>query len=297
MGLFKSLENLSDNDQVLNVRFSTIELNYNTVLENIKNGTFSNSKIQQMIANNLSVYLDYDNFNNISTRKVFQELWTNTRFLRNFLAVITEYPDNENILKYIKKNYTITINRITYDYYAAPPDDTRLKDSEVCDLLLKIAEKVDFEYIKPLTSIMDETTAKFMSLFNFSSNDTETCVERLNSLIIKAGYDFAVKDIVYIYSRFYADSFSALFNYTMTSILADLQPIEQHNSDRINLALVNILNNMTNTDIYKILSQFSSYLMLMQKASVRFSLRGLSGDYSRINEVVQLLLDEGVYLP
>ena len=147
-------------------------------------------------------------------------------------------------------------------------------------------------------SIMDETTAKFMALFNFSSNDTETCIEHLNNLIVKAGYDFSVKDIVYIYSRFYSEGFSQLFNYTMTSVQDDLTtPIEKHNYDRISLAIINILNNMTENDIYRMLSQFSSYITLMQKGTVRFSLRGLSNDFCRINEAVQNLLEDGTYIP
>ena len=131
MGFFKSLENLKDTEPKFSaVRFSTIEYNYDTILENIKNGTFSNAKIEEMIVANSDVYLNYDNFTNKATRKVFQLLWTEPRFLRNFLSVLTKHPEHERVLKHVKQCYKITINRIAYDYYASSKD----KDTEVCDV-------------------------------------------------------------------------------------------------------------------------------------------------------------------
>lgn len=298
MGVFKSLDNLNEQkpEPKTSVRFSTIEYNYDTILECIQNGTYSNSKIQQLIINNYQIYLNYDNFTNISTRKTFQSLWTNSRFLHNFIFVLTQTSDGNKILSVIKSKYKITINRITYDYYSA---DGKIieKDSEVCGLLLKFCETVDYEYIKPLTNIVDPTTARFMALSNFSSNDVETCVHRLNDLIIKTGFDFSISNIVDIYSRFYSNNFSLLWNYTMTSVYDNLPPNELHNNDRINLALVNILNNMTSDDIYKILYQYSSYITMMKKAKIRFSVRNLSNDFERINKVVSSMLDEEIYLP
>ena len=302
MGVFKSLDNLNEQkpEPKTSVRFSTIEYNYDTILENIQNGTYSDSKIQRLIINNYEIYLNYDNFNNPSTRKIFQALWTNARFLRNFDIVIStnlrQNTEGQKILAIIKSKYKVTINRITYDYYSANNSIIE-KDSEVCGLLLKICETVDYEYIKPLTNIVDPTTARFMALSNFSSNDVETCIHRLNDLIIKTGFDFSINNIVDIYSRFYSNNFSLLWNYTMTSVYDNLKPNEQHNSDRINLALVNILNNMTSDDIYKILYQYSCYVTMMQKGTIRFSVRGLSKDFSRINKIVDELLNEEVYLP
>mgnify|MGYP003398833432 FL=1 len=297
MGIFKSLDNLDKEKPEVktSVRFSTIEYNYDTVLKCIENGTYSNAKIQILITNNYQIYLNYDNFTNVSTRKTFQALWTNATFLRNFVYVLTQTTDSAKILATIKSRYRITINRITYDYYSASSAEE--KNSEVCDLLLKLCELVDFEYIRPLTNIVDPTTAKFMTMAVFSSNDIERCVDRLNDLIIKTGFDFSINDIVEIYGRFYSNSFSLLWNYTMTSVYDNLKPNELHNNDRINLALVNILNNMTSEDIYKILYQYSCYVTMMQKAKIRFSVRGLSNDFSRINKVVNVLLDEEVYLP
>lgn len=295
MGIFKSLDNLQDKPEMLtSAKFSTIEYNYSTILENIQNGTYSNSKIQEMIINNCAVYLNYDNFTNPATRTVFQALWTDKRFLQNFVTVLKESPEKDKLINYIRNNHLVSINRIVYDYYASADTD---KNAEVVDLLLKICEIIDYVYIRPLTSIMEPTAAKFMTLSNFSSDDVELCVNRLNKLIIKAGYDFSVSDIVYIYSKFYLNAFSLLFEYTMTSVFDGLTPNEQHNNDRINLALVNILNNMTETDIYKTVSQYASYIMLMQKAQIRFSLRSLSADFSRVNEVVEQLLSEGVPIP
>jgi hypothetical protein len=206
------------------------------------------------------------------------------KILKNFIKLLKDKPE---LVKEMTSYHFATVNKIVYDYYATNLNGE--KDSEVMDLLFDICEIIDMKYIIQLSTVMDVKAALFITMAKFSSFDQEICVDRLNEFIIKLGYDFSIKDIIYIYARFYTDNFSALFNYTMTYVCnrEEMPPEYKKNYDNISLSILYILESMTSEDIYKVLKQYGSYIMLMKKGiSVRFSLHGLSDDFCRINEVI-----------
>ena len=67
----------------------------------------------------------------------------------------------------------------------------------------------------------------------------------------------------------------------------------------ISLALLDILESMTSEDIYKVLYNYSKYIELTSfpEDMVRFSMRSLSEDYSRINAIMMELLNNGISVP
>lgn len=298
MGFFESLDIIQPEieNAPIGATFSTIEYTFDSFLNKLNDGTISDNKIQSNILYSYNIYLDYDNFKNPKTRLIFQSLWTNIRFLKNFLHVL---KTNDNIVNSLKKYNITAINTITYDYYCITNNEQ--KDSEVLALLLDISMLLSMKYIIPLCTIMETNSALFITVAKFSSFDQDKCVRRLNEFIINLGYDFSIKDIIYIYSIFYNEGFAILFNYTMIcddnhQILDN--PLSRKNYDNISLAILNILNSMTSMEIYKVLKQYGSYITLMNKiASVRFSMKTLSNDYSRVLSIVEQLSDEGVFLP
>lgn len=297
MGFFKSLDNIQPEieNAPIGVNFSTVEYTFDSFLKKIEDGSMSDNKIQSNILYSYNTYLDYDNFKDIKTRTVFQSLWTNVRFLKNFLEVL---KNNSAIVESLKTFKLTTINTIAYDYYCATNND--MKDSEVLNLLLDICRLVDMKYVVTLCTIMDVNSALFITMSRFSSFDQDKCVHRLNDFIIRLGYEFTIRDIVYIYSRFYNEGFSSLFNYTMIcdDTVQYKEPGDKKNYDNISLAIINILNSMTSDEIYKVLKQYGNYVALMNKGtSVRFSLRSLSTDYSRVTDVVEKLNSEYMIIP
>ena len=89
MGFFKSLDEITEiEDAPIGVKFSTVEYTFDSFLEKIEDGSLSDNKIRSNIEYSYNIYLDYDNFKNPNTRKIFQKLWTNERFLKNLLEVL-----------------------------------------------------------------------------------------------------------------------------------------------------------------------------------------------------------------
>lgn len=283
--------------------FHTIEDNISTILTNIQNNVYSDIKIQELILDNYENFLNYENFRNPKTRKVFQLIWSHPKFLRNFLAVLNN-SQWKSLLNYIRNTHMISMNTIAYDYYSSHISDQSA--NETIDLLFKICDIVDYKYIVALEDIMDHTTARSMTIANFSSDNAEISINRFNFLIIWSGYDFTIKNIIYIYSKFYLNDFSTLFNTTMVSTIfnpdtvqdtsperANLNNIAMHNSDRIGYALLSILESMTMDHIRDILMKYHYYLQLSNKNTVRFSMHDISGEFERINAVVNSLEADG----
>lgn len=295
MGFFKSLDSIEDIESApIGVNFSVIEYKPDSFLSKILDGSLSNNKIEEDIRLGYKKYFDYDSFNDPNLRPVFQALWTNVQFLKCVLRVLN---NDEKLLSKVRLHYIKTINKIAYDYYADNLED--YKDSEVLNTLLLIANKVNINFVLPLTSIIDKSAAEFIVMARFSSFDNKDCINRLNDFIIGLGYDFAIKDIIYIYSIFYSDNFADLFITTMLDIRESfMNPSEHKMYDNISLSILYILGSMESAEIYKVLRRYSEYLMLMNiDTSLRFSLHGLSTDFERISYIVDTLSYEGFTLP
>lgn len=288
MGLFQSLDSIEHIESTpIGVSFTTIEYTNISFLENIKNGKLSDIKIRDVIK--YGNYLDYDNFNNAKTRAIFQELWTNIRFINNVLTLLNI---DENFLNMARKIYCTSINKIVYDYYS---DTSIEKDSDVLDTLLRIAYIVNYKYILRLSSMVGDKTASFICLGRFSSFDKRKCVERLNSFIINLGYDFSVNDIIKIYSIFYLDSFTEVFINTMFDTN---QESINNQYDNISLALLYILEDMNSGEISKVLRAYSSNIMLLNlDKKLRFSMKNIGEEFIKIKNVISDLEFRGYNIP
>ena len=295
MGFFKSLDSIEDIESTpIGVKFSVVEYKSDSFLQKILDGTLSNNKIETEIMIGYRKYFDYDNFNDPNLRPVFQALWTNLQFLKCVLRVL---EDNVVILSEVRFHYIITINKIAYDYYSDNLNE--MKDSEVLNTLFAIVDKVNINYILPLSSIMDKPVARFISMAKFSSFEYKESIKRLNKFITCLGYDFSIKDIIYIYGIFYSDNFSTLFITTIMDYQQEfLNPLENKMYDNISLALLYILNSMESVEIYKSIRRYVEYIMLMNVSTkVRFSLNNLAEDFSRVNNVVETLKYDGFEVP
>lgn len=294
MGFFKSLDSIDQTieSNPIGLKISTIEYNIDSFLKNINDNSLSKVTIQNNIIYGLSSYMNYDNFQNENNKR-FVQLWTNVIFLKNLLEIL---KNNKSILMTVKNTYITTVNKIAYDYYYEQFNlNSNLEwKKEVSDLLIEICNTVNYNYIIPMSTIMHLSTASFISMSRFSSFEQKIGIERFNNMIIGSGVSFSVKDIIYIYSLFFSEGFSSLFNVIMTSNSDNIKDSEQlHVYNNISLAVLNILNSIPSKEIYLVLKKYSLYISFFNIKSTRFSLKNLSNDFKRVNDVVEILLYDG----
>ena len=293
MSFFKSLDNLEEDLSQLdtNVTFTVVDYSYDKLLENIRSGSFSPNKIQSLIKFSIRDLLDYSNFEKLETRSLFQSLWTEPKFLIQFYGLLNK---DTATLELVITMYKYEINKLIYDYLSLPIDS---KNTEVASLYSNIASIVNAKDIIPLTSIMTPDSAKILVVSRYSHLVAEECVKNFNSTIVLSDADFSLKDIIYIYSRFYADDFSQLFCTTMTYSIDPVTDTGKKVNDRISFALLYILESMTSGDIDRTLMRYNGFLTLYPTSYIRFSLRGLSKDFERVSNRVEYLANEGILIP
>ena len=292
--LFPSLESITPESPPviagggLNVSFSTDEYILSTFLKKIQEGSISDPGLEYEIGNHISKYCDYDGFKNPETRKIYQSLWTNERFLSMFFRILNEY---DNVKDYVKRFYNISVCKIAYDYYVEIGKD--LKVDPILNLFIDIVKKINIDRILPMTTIMKEYHAVFVVMSRFSSFNIEHCIKRVNEFILRMGYDFSAKNIIDIYSYLY-ENFGIVFNVTMTQIydLSTLNTLELSNYYHMNSALMIILNSMTSYDISKVLRGYANYVTLFNK-DTRFNITTVT-EYDRITPILNGLLLDGV---
>lgn len=291
MSLLESLDKIKDEPELTAApKFTTVGFSHISFLSKLEEGNIGDVKIKSEILN--GNYFNNDYFDNPKSRPIFQRLWTNKLFLRNLLELL---DTNKQYRDYVIASNITFINHTVYDYMISENADDEIKQ-----LMFDIARVVDCNYIIKLCTIMPQETARLISLVRFSSFDKKTSIDRFNSMIYKCGIDFSKKDIIYIYSVFFADNFSFLFSKTMTSKEEVFtERIHKKVYDMISLALIDILESMTSDDIYKVLYNYAEYVKLSSfpLEMIRFSLRSLSEDYSRTNKIINELLDNGISVP
>lgn len=293
MSLFKSLDDLHDEESILldtNASFSVMHYSINSLIENIKNGTFSDIKIKTLIKYNINDLLDYSNFEKVDTREDIQNIWTCRKFLDLFIAV---FQTDEEFANKVLSSYKREINKLTFDYLFLNNN----KEQEIASCYITIAKMINIKDVIPLTTIMPRDFAWQLCVCRYSSFSAEKCVHNLNFAIVSSGIDFSLKDIIYIFSRFYSEDFSGLFCSSMIDCYEASTDLGKKLYDRITIALITILNSMTSVDIELVLKRYSNLLLFTQIKDVRYNIRGLSGDYSRINSVVELLEEKDIFVP
>ena len=283
MSLFKSIDNLKDEDPKIitgSFKFSTLEYTYNTFLKKLQEKSLTDYQIQQNILLHFNNYCNYDNFQNPELRKIFQEIWTNEKFVQMFAICANK------IKKDLKTYYNKSICKIAYDYYAEKDDN-----DIVTSALFDIVKTVNIGLVLPLSNYMQENHAIFLVMCNYSSFKKRECIERINNFLVKGGYDFSVRDIIDIYIRLsHNDHFTPYFNYSMTQIMSDLNQYESIIYHRTTYALLIIINSMPMTELVKLLAGYRDYLIYNNSSIPRIDITKLEAvEYDRIVTALNML--------
>lgn len=286
MGTFKSLDYLgSDDERTEFPKFTTIELSISTIVEKLKSNILSDEELRNIIFRQYSMILDYDLFlKNRKTRESVQELFKNEQFLNNLLYCVgriqlTEYQ-------------VICLNKLAFDYIMTYGNT----NPNIRQILIELSLRINTDIVLPLSAIIGVEPAKYIAIVRRSSYDEAVTAGRINTYLIKSGLDLKEQSIIDIYAILFK-RVSTLFMVTMLDVPDNLNQLERIRYDEISKAILDILDNMPSVEITKVLSNYASSWQLQGEPKVRFSLQHLHCSYSRITNVVQSLLNEGIAIP
>ena len=214
----------------------------------------------------------------------------NDKFISALTKAISSIPITNDII--------VACNRIIYDYFTLDNADKYIKQK-----YLVISKIVNKDLISSLMTIgLDEDTASNLAICRHSSVNKKTNVKRLNfTIYFKDSEVMTEQRIVWIYEKMF-DRISDLFQAIMFEVYTPQQEEVfnanfPENYSTVSLAILCILNNMTSNNIKRVLLGYNTEWEYKGKPPVRFSMRALSNDYSRINNVVESLAQEGVFIP
>lgn len=215
----------------------------------------------------------------------------NHKFLDAYVKVMSSIP--------IDDTRRLCCNKLTYDYLTLADRGDEYIKRKFLDLSKVTNEKA----ISRLLDLgIDPTTATNMAMSRYSSITEDVNVKRLNFVICNKDPEIMTEQmIIYIYEKLF-NRVTPLFEGAMFEWYTNEEAEELGESfmtiySAISLAVLTILNNMTSMDIRRVLMGYSKNWMYKRKPPVRFSVHALSGDFARINAVVEALSIENVYLP
>jgi len=227
---------------------------------------------------------------------LYLTLLTNSKFITIFIQVLSS-----EILDYDCKVYC---NKIAYDYLTLSEN----KDKYIQQLYYTLSKVVNRGIIPGLLGLgIQEDLASYIALARYSSLKEMINVERVNFIIISSSKEHVMAEqmIVWIYEKLF-DRVTPLFEGVMFDILTEDD--EDNYTDNmletystISLAVLDIMNNLPSQDIRKVLiSYVGDYELVYRKPNqktTRFSMDSLSTDYSRINQAIEDLKLETIYVP
>lgn len=208
-------------------------------------------------------------------------------FLNTCLEVLRTMP-----ITFIRRLF---INKLAYSYqfYKRATISTQ-------KLLIDVTRIVNHPYIINLQSTgLSEEQSATLALSRFSSHDEIVNVNRLNYSMYMIGHNVMnEQQIIYVYEKLF-DQMRYLFIGTMVETKDSMVPPDGRDEEdfyetfsAVSLAILTMVNNMTSSDIERLMKIFLDHWNAMYKPKTRFSLRALSGDYGRLRTIVETLTDK-----
>ena len=278
------IEKACKEPESVDINFDKFNESYvSKVLSNIDN--ISEHDLSVIIKNNMERFTE----DVLNGDESYAHLLSNKKFVSSLFRAINSIP--------ISYSTKLAINRITYDYFTSDNPEREIKE-----IYLNASKVVNKDAITKLMTIgLDPNVACNLALCRYSSSNEKTNVKRLNFAIYHRYEIMTEQIIIYIYEKLF-DNFSDLFQATMLEVYSK----EQQNDfgenfmevyGLVSLAILVFLNNMTSENIRKVLIRYEEELKLLSYPPVRFSLRALSNDYSRVLSMVDKLNMSGHYIP
>lgn len=284
------------------VPMSRPAFNRSILMQNIDSiPQMGDADLHRFIANNFNIILkNVFNGGNIEKHvRCFQDV----RFLDAFIDILVQkqYFDGDEIIQ---------CNTICYHYLTMPQ---HLKDPKVENRMLNIANIINRSGLPRLLGLgLSDNLSSMLLIARFSDTNLDIVVRRVNFIIITQPPEvMSQKMITEIFRILYnvMEDWPRVFPYFMTDLIPNRREddvntwwvtddVEEVNST-MSLSVLEILDNLPTETIRKVLVNYSEgYAIMGANKPVRFSMRRLSDDYYRINNVVMQLQEmERIIVP
>ena len=224
------------------------------------------------------------------------------RFLDAFIDVLKS-------MDFIEKDDIVRLNTMCYHYITIPKDKQNYR---VVSRMMEVSNIINRHNLPRLLGLgLSSNLASILLIARYSDIDLNVCVKRVNFIIITQPKELMsermIEEILKILYNV-LDDMVRIFPPIMMDILPDYdennpntlwisEDIQEVNST-LNLAFLNILDNLPTQTIRSVLLNYTEAMnMVYKNYQVRFSLRCLSEDYYRINNVInEMALNEGIYV-
>lgn len=236
--------------------------------------------------------------------------FTNVRFLDAFIDVVQRLIQQGT---YFDGEYITKINNICYDYITF---NSVNRNTAIVNRMYMLANIINAPYLPRLLGLgLNNNLASLLLIARWSNLDPRVCVRRVNFIIIGQPKKIMTQqNIIQIIKILYdldrdQRNYIKVFPHIMMDVLGDYDEadpsthwitddIEEIDST-LSLAALDILNEFTNMNIRHVLIEYTeSYNIVYSNRPIRFSMRRLSDDYQRINDVIRNIQDyEGIIVP
>ena len=218
-------------------------------------------------------------------------LYTNPRFIMNLGNVLSR-PEIQ-----LDSMQVIYCNKLAYDFFTARGD----KDDYIRALLINLVKTVNRSVIPGLIGLgLNEELAALLSNARYSTFKENIQVKRLNFIMmIQPKELMTVQMVVDIYGKLF-DRITPLFSGIMyDTITQGMSSDMEEVYATINVAILEIVNNLPDNIMYQLLRNFSeAHSLINLDKMVRFNIYSFAPeDYPRLYNTLEVLKLENVYLP
>lgn len=223
--------------------------------------------------------------------KLINFLYTNTRFIMIFTNVLS------NPKTVLTEDQKIYCNRLAYDYFTARCE----KDDYTRSLLLNMSKTVNRTIIPSLVGLgLNEELAAYLVNARYSSKKEDIQVKRLNLVIMQQPVNvMTVQMIVDIYGKLFK-RITPLFSGIMYDIYHEFinKDMEEIYAT-INVAILEIVNNLPDNIMYNLLRNFSvSHSLIHLDERIRFNIYSIcKDDYPRLYNMLEMLSADQINIP
>lgn len=257
-------------------------------LSNIDN--IDDNYLYDMILHSYSVILSKEFLDD--NKVVIAKAFTNSKFVTIFSRAMSG-------VRQLTNEQRVCCNKMIYDYLSLQ----RKKDMHIEGLLYNLGLTINRDDISGLLGLgLDQNTVANLAIARYSTEKQTLAVKRINVIIVNSSISVMTEQkIVNIYEKLFKHLMPLFEGIMFDRWDEDL--FQDEDSEEIygliNLALLDILNEMPSSMIEHILTQYSQLKeMIYVNKPTRFNIHSISYDYERIiNAIDRLEQQYGIIVP
>lgn len=219
----------------------------------------------------------------------------NERFVQVFSQVINAVSNK------LTQDQIVVCNKLIYDYITS---SEAKKQQSITNMLYNIGFVINMRPVSELIGLgVDQTTATRLAVSRYSTGKEDLAIKRVNVDIVNSQASLMTEQmIVNIYCKLFshvASMFDGIIYDKWDESLLQSEEQEEIYS-LINLAILDILNEMTLEQIMQVLSLFTQTRNYLHSSDpLRFSIYAISqSDYGRILQAIDILREQrGIVVP